>query len=297
MNRKELIEEFDNYGATKEALAEFKKLAPEKMEKEIVAQKKIYEKFQDDKKHYMEVISLDQYKRLCKEYAINYDPDRSQWFDVCSAVEMQKFRNKMSDSKTNLETDPGEIDMDVSEARYRLEKLKAEDPQLEDFETQNTIISLENVIKRAYGLAEKPLILTDNDLETLLTLDNWELGKNVDEFLDTVQKPALKDSYKTRFQDLISLRNLNFESERREKERLHHITEEYQRLRDIPEKTINQDGKLFINEEFNSWVQEIQEFFTDLKFKIKSYTSRQAEVPDMLLEIKDDIETIMDKEL
>jgi len=279
-NRQELIKNYEDVGATEEALQDFKKLSPDKMEIELNEQKKQYDDYMLTKEKYQS-LSKKEYNRLLREYDLEDDSeDRSGWYSVYMSVEGQKFRTKMQDSITNyVPTD--QIEMDVSEARYRLEKLKLspDTKDLSNFEHQNLIINLENIIKSAFGIAAKALIMTDNDLETILSLDNFTIDKNCQAFLDA-QKPALKVSYSERMKDILALRSANIESQKREKEKLRKVNSKYESLATAPTKIIRRsDGRIEVNKDYVDWCDGIKAFQNDLMFLSKSYTDRKVEVP------------------
>jgi len=279
-NREELIKNYELAGATKEAIQDFKKLSPEAMAVELAEQKEVYDKYILSKEKYLS-LSKKEYNRLLKEYDLeDNSDDRKNWHVVLSAVENQKFKDRMSDSVTNYAA-TDQIEMDVSDARFKLEKLKLSPAtkDINDFEHQNLIINLENVIKLAYGIPEQSLVLTDNDLETILVLDSYEMGKSVNAFLES-QKPALKNSYKDRMKDILMLRNQTIEAKKRIKEKLKNINQTFDRFKTSPTKIIRRsDGRIEVNKDYVDFCEGIKKFQNELVFLSKSYTGRKVEVP------------------
>jgi len=288
MDRAKLIKDYEEAGATKEAMQDFKTLSPQKMEVELADQQEIFDKYVLNKQKYLS-LSKKEYTRLCKEYDILEDDsdDRNNWFSLDQAVENQKFRSKMSNSISNFRSSE-ENELSVADARYRLEKL-GKNISLEDVETTNLRIYLSNIIKREFGIPEQPQILTDLDLETILSLDSWEIGKSCYAFL-SAQKPVLKDSYKGRMQDILLLRSANIEANKREQIKIRKIEHTYDKYKVSPTKIIRRsDGRIEVNKDYVDFCEGIKKFQNELIFLSKSYQEKDIPFQEIVDKVNETI--------
>ena len=314
-----LIMPYDLGTATREQLIEIakkvyveepNKLGTEDLRKAVYENKKHLENIQLQKEKYYKDTNREDLKEMLNQYNIEFTEENLNNQDYSIIMELQTKLSleemiKKSESAMEFQVEENQdVDMSLSDAKYYLEKLNKtpapKDVQSDEFRQHNNIrTGYKNVIRQKFGLPIKPITYTNSDLESLLLLDNMTLGENVQEFLKSVESPSSKEKYKRRMEEICNLHNTLERQKRDEEKYLYEITMEFERIKNVPKKTIiDTAGKLQVNESYENWIEELKKFHRKLSFKEKGLIGEgQGKVPEKFKEILSNINELYKKHI
>ncbi len=280
------------------------KLSNSQLQKEIYTNEAVLKKSREERKIY-EDMDQKEFEDLLIKHEIEYSEDDLEKRDFAiiklrSAINMKEMQEKF-DSALDYEADE-EVseDMPLSDAKYHYEKLKSldvpKDVKSDSYrQHQNLITGYANIIRSKFGLEPKEVNYTDNDLESLLLLDDMEVGENSREFLEGIKNPARKADYEMRMKELSNLYFLEKRQEKEEKEKIYKLTIEGQKLSKVPKKLINTHAGIEVNPSYTEWRENLLLFRSRLQNTQKGYLQSGKQVPEEVEKIINDTSSLYQK--
>ncbi len=146
---------------------------------------------------------------------------------------------------------------------------------------ENLKIEYENRLRQDIGLSEKPLLPTHEQLLICLELDGNKINKTCNEFLDKFKDDKYqKDKIKRKLSEISAIREQESRREAREARFLQDITQEYSRLKKVPQK-LKKDGDIYVvSDEFKKWASDLQALNEKLDKQIRINQSKESD-PNM----------------
>lgn len=287
------------------------KMPPEKLREEIYSAEQFKEKQRKRDEHYKSM-STDEYKALLEKYNIEFEdsdlePKNRTWRNsfIEAGQRMEEENDKISIKSYPRTTEEIKEIADCSpqDSKYHLEKLGGNPYEVRTDkyrDHENIRISHQNNIRvNLMNLQPLPLYFSDSDLETMLSIDNYEIGESCKEFLSQFDKKHmhLKEDYKQRMNDIIALRNLEKKQEQEEKQYLYKIEMEFQRLSKVPQEIVfDVNGAPKVSEHYEKWLEDIKKSHAELSRKQKAYDSMTTKkAPEKFIEILDKTNELVKK--
>ena len=264
-------------------------------------------------KKYWEDMPLENLTKLLDDNNVSYSEEQlnKKSYDIIVKLETQmkiaELGNRISDVTFPKETQDYKnpefkANCSVHDSQVYLDKMgpnpyAANSDEFRDFE--NVRISHQNnILVNDMGEEPLPLMKSNSDLRRMLSVDRdletgeLKIGKHFQKFLASLgqEHGYLRDNYRSRAEDIISLHNLQLSNAKKAKEEQYQLEKEFEKLKQVPLMVVNDE----VTQEYKDWKKDMFSYRHKLQMKEKGFQTRDK-VPGYLKKLIENYNSLVKK--